>query len=187
MPNAIRAPAQRAVLSVLSSASAGNGVRPPSVGLSACFLRIFSAGERVPVHTYKYLSTAVRCTQARSTAQVLEAAQEDRRSTDARELLESVEASLRQQPSGPTKVRFDRITPELGLRVPARLPATLGGRCCPNPAAEAAKRASGALLGLYKHDSHPSAWQARRWAHLEVPCQQVIIRAGQPHGPSSAV
>jgi len=113
--------------------------QPLNACLSLSSTRAFHAsraGDTAICTSHKYPAQLKRFgAQARSTAQVLEAAQEDRRSTDARALLDSVEASLRQQPSGPTKVRFDRIIPSLVLRRPPRLSATLCESRCPNPGA----------------------------------------------------
>ncbi len=182
-PTAIRAPAQRAVLSVLLRTSAAAGSN--EVGQLICILAHPTPANRMPISvlratrirveigghctSYKYPSTL----QARSTAQVLEAAQEDRRSTDARTLLDSVEASLRQQPSGPTKVRFDRITPNLVPRRAARPSATLCVSCCPNPGA----RGSQTRLCHRNAASHMSrvcsaSGLARRIPRLQVPRQQ---------------
>ena len=78
---------------------------------------------------------------------MLEAAQEDRRSTDARALLDSVEASLRMQSSVPVKaclfISAPTFRPHPALRWVARaLPSHPG-------TVEAAKCGSGAGLGLF--------------------------------------
>ncbi len=78
---------------------------------------------------------------------MLEAAQEDRRSTDARALLDSVEANLRQQSSVPVKACLCISAPACSShpalrRVARALPSHPG-------TLEAAKRGSGAGLSLF--------------------------------------
>ena len=186
---AIRVPAQRAVLGVLS--------RSNEVGQPTLFLPAPDAGSGLQGYQSRQLKPCKCCergklqqqqislrgsassrAQARSTAQVLDAAQEDRRSTDARALLESVEASLRQQPSGPTKVRFSVILCADAVGPSARLFV----RChtvafCPNPGAGGSQTRVWRCVRPARHAA-PCIWKChvstkthRRAARLHEPRQ----------------